>query len=92
MLHAYDGSLRRVATAAVNFTHMWRRDLKFNALENVFPDEQERRVDNGNHQKCERDWVGRRFRQSEFSSSGGDGESRSETEKCENCENDLNEF
>lgn len=49
MLHAYDGSLRRVATAAFNFTHMWRRDLKFNALENVFPDEQERRVDNGNH-------------------------------------------
>ena len=92
MLHAYDGSLRRVATGAVNFTHVWRRDLKFNALENVFPDEQERGVDNGNHQKCERDRVGRRFGQPEFRSSGGDGESRSETKKCENCENDLNVF
>ena len=61
------------------------------ALEYVFPDEEQRRIDNSDHQEGERDRVGRRFRKPEIRSPGCDGKRGGETEKGENGENDLNE-
>lgn len=58
MLHAYDGSLRRCATGAtadaIRKPAMLPRDgLELDALENVFPDKEQGRIDNPDHQEGE---------------------------------------
>jgi hypothetical protein len=57
MLHAYDGSLRRVATVATTApiweaqVRSFERPLELDALEKVFPDIEQRRVDDPDHQE-----------------------------------------
>jgi hypothetical protein len=59
MLHAYDGGLRRVATATTTAPMREARDTlvrtasELDALEKVFPDKEQRRVDDPNHQEGE---------------------------------------
>lgn len=91
MLHAYDGSLRRVATTAIIPLQGLACDgLKLDALEKVFPDEQQRRVDNSDHQERKRDRVDRCFGQSEVGSPCGYREGGGQTEERESGKYNLN--
>lgn len=59
MLHAYDGSLRRVATAVATASNKRYAILvaatasELDTLENMLPDKEQRRIDNPDHQEGE---------------------------------------
>lgn len=91
MLHACDGSLRRVATTAIIPLQVLACDgLELDALEKVFPDEQQRRIDNSDHQERKRDRVGRCFGQSEVGSPCSNRKGGGQTEERERGKDNLN--